>query len=244
LLVTIGLTACVQELVEDEERDRHDPAPAATTAGCGTSPDGSTEEHVFYQAATVPYGEQCQPQPQSCTCAAGQWLCPGPFAKATCQVLCPPNATRVGGTDQAPLCECLPGYVMQGTACLPACPSHSHADATGQQCVCDADYFANAQGNACVPGDELCPAHSHYQPQPDGALHCQCDAGYVVDWDKDACVLPGEECPAGHPKMVVNGKLIICCPAEALAVSYSSETGPTCVCPEGQSYDAQANECG
>lgn len=243
--VLVGLAACAVQPAGDDDDEAGGVRPVETMApaSCSGVPDGTVEERIFYAAASVPYGQTCEPHVQSCTCSAGEWICQGPLTETFCEVLCPDQATRVGGADDAPVCECQAGYVLEDAACSPACPDHSHWDDVRDGCVCDPDYFVNEQRTACVYGDDLCPEHSFYEAAPDGELHCLCDPGYVVNWDRDACVLPGEECPAGRPKMVVNGVVIICCPADAVAVQYSSSTGATCLCPEGQAYDESANEC-
>jgi hypothetical protein len=236
-------------------------ADGAAPVGCGEFASGETSTRTLFEAATVAHGEMCRSEEQTCTCADGEWVdCTGTFAAEACEVLCPEGATRMGGTDEAPLCECEPGMMLADDACVSRCPENAHYDVDADRCACDEDYFV--VDGACVHAEDLCPENSHFAPGPDGAPGCACDEGFVTNvdrdacvprgeecpeglvpnFDRDACVPPGEECPEGRPRIVINGELILCCPADAVSVVLSGRMA-SCNCAEGERYNPAANTC-
>lgn len=209
---------------------------------CGDTPDGAQAQRTRFEADSVAYGDTCQPEVQTCTCTDGSWTdCTGAFTETECSVACPEGASRIGGTPDAPDCQCESGFTIVDGQCTARCNQENQRfDAASNNCVCVDEHFL--VDGACVHGEDLCPENSRYTPGPDGANECTCNEGLVLNFDGDACVQPGQECPEGRPRMIMNDVLILCCPENALSVLYSGGMA-SCRCEAGQSYNPVDNTC-
>ena len=162
--------------------------------------------------------------------------------------ICPPNSTPTPGSDPQ-RCTCDEGFAFDasGAQCQPiesdSCPPNSSPSSeNGQEgCRCDEGYVVNAAGNACVLPADACPANSSYVEE-NGQSGCRCDEGYQANAAGNACEALPATCPEGNPKATVNGVVVLCCPANAVGVQLSAGAW-SCVCAEGESYEALSNQC-